>query len=362
MYLSNKSGLTLAIFFILIISSLIKTHTTPAKEEFTFGAILPITGPAANLAKAQEYGLALAEGKLLSQIPYLEVITADSQLDGIVGKQVARRFMEQGVDVLYSSFTQVTREVTEVSLENEIPLFYDSCNCGFAGTNPHAFQLYVDPRRECADVGKIYKERGVLKAAYIGPDVPYGKYCYEALQNVFGTDNVIVEIEQEGIKKRHTSLLANLKGSGVGLMVSIPIAQGLTDILRANESTYSDIPFSCFAGQCLTKSVREGVSQDALSSITAFDFQIADDFITALSAEHPNLSQEEITAAAIAHDSLIYAATGHLLCSKLTASCIEGQSIKPVVTPAIMAKGFTTERILNYKSRYINSSFEEITL
>ena len=133
---------------------LLVSTTTSHNSSTRVGLIVPQTA----IGEASKVGAHLAQEDFGEA---LIVQVRDSELDPERARTHAKELIEEHkVDALFSSNSHVTGAVSEVSIDAETPLFYDSCNCGFAEDNPYAFQSYYDPRKECRTVAEALKEAG----------------------------------------------------------------------------------------------------------------------------------------------------------------------------------------------------------
>jgi ABC-type branched-subunit amino acid transport system substrate-binding protein len=318
------------------------------------GAIIPQeTSPQ---SEALLLGISFAEEnirnfRLGQELPEVEVLIRDSGLDPATGKQLAENLVREGVNAIYSSHTVVTQEVTGVSIENKTPLFYDSCNCGFAEENSLAFQMYFDPRTECREVSEDFKARGVERAGFIGQDVPYGKFCYGEVQRVFGEENVEIELESGPGIVNYGSLLSRWRDNGVGVVFSIPTVMDFAFLFERNYSRGVNLPIACFEGVCLTEKIRERVAPEALENVVGFGFEIEKNFEEKILAENPEFAREDTVAAAVSHDAIVHAWYLVSQCGN-DAACMQEVSQNDNYPPtAVKSSGFGEDNILIYESR-----------
>jgi ABC-type branched-subunit amino acid transport system substrate-binding protein len=323
-----------------------------------FGAILPLSGAAAAAGRAPEAGLLLAKEEIAahpdSYAP-VRIFVGDSAFDPGQGQAVAEKLIDEDIDVLFSSFSYITNEVSPIAAAKGIPLFYDSCNCGFAEENSSAFQLYFDPRKECRNVAEYFKREGAMKGAFLGQDVPYGKYCFEAMQDVLGAANVIIEQEAKDVMFDYYALLENLKNQDVGFVLSVPSVNDFTSLFIANADANINLPIACFEGACMREAIVHDVSSKGLSNVIGFGFALSDGFIAEAHAAGL-MTQEELVNAAVAHDAVLYAAVAGKTCERSDHECMVKKLTTSILpAPAILSKGFGDDRILDYTSAYVHS-------
>ncbi len=332
------------------------------EHELSFGAILPITGGSEHVGRAEEAGLMIAEKNIARffKKENLHVLVRDSEVSPDVGAARAEELVaEENVDALFSSMSVVTAGVSEVARTNEVPMFYDSCNCGFAEANPYAFQLFLDPRKECREIANIFLAASSaigpsVTAAYVGQDVPYANFCIDAMKEQ-GV-SVIVEKDVEGIQRPYEALFSSWASQGVSFVVSIPPSSHIVKILEANEMSGARIPLYCAASQCLTDEIVSQLSPDILKNVRTFDFDVREVFVAELQLQIGKkiVSRDEIVGAAVAHDALVYAATAAVRCADVNTECILEHATRPIVPLAIESDGFDEGRILKYTTEYIS--------
>jgi len=230
-------------------------------------------------------------------------------------------------------------------------IFYDSCNCGFAEENQYSFQFYFDPRLECRLAGEFYKSKGASKVAFLGLDVPYGKYCYENLQQVFGAENVLVEKEAEDLRKDYGALLASFKEEGVGFVISVPAVSDFPALFSANSKSEINLPIVCFDNACLTENIKNNSEEAWLSNIVPFGLSASPYFEERILSLHPDFDHQRIIEAGIAYDSLQYASRALSKCKNIDSEClVEAIKKDKKYKGAIISNGFGDDRVLDYKS------------
>ncbi len=346
---------TILIVLVIVLAGLMLRREQQPMGPVRFGAVVPLSGNMAAQGNASEAGLLLAK-KEIAENPGvyapIRIFVGDSQLDPVQGQRVAEALIEQDVDALFSSFSYVTNGVNAIAKEAKIPLFYDSCNCGFAEDNPFAFQLFFDPRKECRAIAEHFLSEGVVTAAFLGQDVPYAKYCYEALQDVFGAENVIITTEASDVRFDYAALLISFKNGGAGFVVSVPAVNDFAALFADNERSGARLPIACFEGACLTSRITSAVGDAALDPVIGFGFEIQDDF-RARMADAGVQAEEQVIGAAAAHDAVLYAARAAYVCGSTETSCITA-ALGEIDLPdaAIVATGFGADHILDYTSAY----------
>lgn len=320
------------------------------KGPIVIGAILPLSGVASSSGAASLAGVRLAAADLgASRLPPVSIVVRDSAYDPAVAAREAAYVIEnRKADVVFSSFSYITAAVSPVALRSGTPLFYDSCNCSFAEENPHAFQIYFDPRKECADAARRFKDAGATKGAYLGLDVPYGKYCYESMQEVLGAGNVIIEKESEGILRDYSLLLASLRAQGAEFIVSVPAAADFPALFTANEASKRPLPIVCYAGAC--QSAKGAASAE---SVHTFSFKLRSDFRRRIEGMYPHLNQSEVSQAAVAYDAIMHAVFSARDCSSGDSDCVVEAAAKPRAGWAIVSVGFGQDHILDYESEIV---------
>lgn len=360
--MKSKKGTFLLIAVLLILLGGVagaingRSDRTPVvfeNDTVVIGAIVPTE--ASPQSEALLLGIALAEESVRDfrvgrDLPDIEVLVRDSALDPETGKRAAEELAREGVDAIYSSHTVVTQEVTGISKENRTPLFYDSCNCGFAEENPYAFQMYFDPRKECREIAEDFKSRGIERAAFIGQDVPYGKFCYGEVQKVFGEENVEIELEAGQFITNYGFLLSQWEREGVGIVFSIPAARSFPFLFESNVSKGVNVPIACFEGACLTREIKDSVSEEALGNVIDFGFEIEKEFEERVLGTDQGFEREDVVAAAVAHDAVVHSWYLASYCGS-DPVCMRETSRTANYPTAVISQGFDESSILIYKSR-----------
>ncbi len=323
------------------------------------GAVLPLSVDTDGRGDASRIGFETALSDFGSSS--VTVMFGDSQLSSTTGATEARRLIESGANILYSSFSVVTNGVSPISIEKQIPLLYDSCNCGFAQDNPFAFQLYFDPRKECRQIAEHYKALGVEKGAFIATDVPYAKYCYEAMEDVLGKGNVLTELEGADGFRAYKDLIPWFVNQGAEFIVSVPAVRDFSMLFKENDAT-NKLPIFCFVEACLTKSVIAKTPNTAFADVTAFALTVDSSFKERILRDHRDFSNEQILSAARAYDVVAYALEAAAHCSSMSSTCLVAELEKiQLASSKVVASGFGDDHVLDYDTLYVKEGTDGLT-
>jgi ABC-type branched-subunit amino acid transport system substrate-binding protein len=321
---------------------------------------LPLSGPVAASGQASLLGIRLAAEDLSSPslVPrrHVSISVRDSKFDPAEGARQAKDLIGEGkASGLFSSFSYVTQGVTTVAKTDRALLLYDSCNCGFAEQNPYAFQLYFDPRKECAAAAEGFKAAGATVGAYLGLDVPYGRYCYEAMEGVLGAGNVVIVKENPEAALDYSSLLSSFEHRGVGFIVSVPASASFAKLFAADRKLAKPIPIVCYAGACGSEKRAAEAASEPFSFVQPFNLHVTPSFMERfrIAAGGSIADPNEAVQAAVAHDAMLYAAEAARACSSNDTACMVAflTRVKDAgAKGAVVSEGFGSDRILDYAS------------
>jgi branched-chain amino acid transport system substrate-binding protein len=143
----------LGIALVVMLSNRPESDTTNVngkdKEVIRIGAILPLTGPLANLGFENKAGIELALERINQNGKRLEVVFEDGKGDATSSVSAMKMLEMQGIDKVILSTTQTTAAI--LSLYNNDDKFFFSANCltkGIIDNTNNAMRLYFSSENE----------------------------------------------------------------------------------------------------------------------------------------------------------------------------------------------------------------------
>ena len=174
------------------------------------------------------------------------------------------------------------------------------------------------------------------------------------MQDVFGADGVIIETEAADVRRNYGALLTSLKSQGAAAVVSVPAVNDFPALFRANEESGANLAIACATAACLSESVRAGAEPEWLHNVIGFGIRVNDAFAARIRTMRSDFSPEQILSAAIAYDTVWYAAEAYRQCAADNDACLTRAHERTTLkNPAIAATGFGEDHILDYESEYV---------
>ena len=344
----NKYSLII-LFGLVVLLAFVGFELKEKSETITrVGFVLPITGPVAIHGAATQVGALLAQEDLKD----VEVVLYDSAFDLDTARTVAEHATTDSLDGLFSSFTYITNMVSPIMRDAAIPLFYDSCNCGFAEENSLAFQNYFNPRQECRQLAERARDTGVDKIAHVSVDTDYAQFCYEAMVEILGADNVWSErVTNNNVD--FDSMLEKINQFGAETVALVPSLPEYLPIFKANEVRDFDTELFCYEGTCMTRDARGNYPRSVLNNVYTFEIPVDESFVRRLSEY--TFEKEHIFQAALAYDTVNYVHDAVTVCGEnKDAMCIiDAIKNNETYESQLDSSGFDESGFLKYMTQYL---------
>lgn len=343
----KTSHIILLVVALLALGSLVLFRSEPIA---TVGLIVPTSGDFEEAGAPMIAGAELAVNDLRGAV---RVVPADSAFDQTVAARVTDELIAADVDAIFSAYTYITEVVSPKTKEASTPLFYDSCNCGFAEENPYAFQNYFNPRQECRQLAERARDTGVGKIAQISVDTDYARFCTEALIDVLGENNVWVTYLKTEETYDAPTLLEEVHEFGARTVALIPSAISYHQLFAANQGRGFDTEFFCYEGACMLPGITANIAPFTITNVYTFRVPVKESFHSRL--EGRGFTDIEIFQAALAYDTVSYTHDAVLACGSDTSVTCFMNAVRNNETyeSQLDSTGFDENNFLQYRTEYL---------
>ena len=322
---------------------------TASSARARIGLLVPTSGPLADAGEPMIVGAELAARDLGGAI---EVVVADTAFDQPTAAARAQELIDQDVDALFSAYTHMTEVVSPVARDGSTPLFYDSCNCGFAEENPYAFQNYFNPRQECRQLAERARDTGVGKIAQISVDTDYADFCSDAFASVLGEENMFVHHIAPDAELDARTLLEEVHAFGAETVALVPSASSYHSLFAANQGRGFDTEFFCYEGACMLPGIVANIAPFTITNVYTFEVPVRESLRDRL-AEY-DFTDAEIFQAALAYDAVRYTHDAVEACGEdASVECFVA-AVKNNTTyeSQLDSTGFDADGFLEYTTEY----------
>ncbi len=198
--MNNKTTIGIVVIIIIIIISIIttnrstdKTSLTANDATITVGAILPLSGPAAQFGEVFKSGLESG----LGSDPHIKIIYEDSKGDPATATAAFHKLTAVGnLDIVISNLTKASIPLTPLAKQNQVPLLI-SLVAGIHATssdNDYAYRLFWTTDQ----TAQLFVDR-VLAKGYKHIAILQAKN--EASQS--NVDAILPALERAGVRVTH---------------------------------------------------------------------------------------------------------------------------------------------------------------
>jgi branched-chain amino acid transport system substrate-binding protein len=221
-----KKVITIIILLVIVVIGINALKpSAPESNQFTIGAILPLSGPAAIWGENVKKGMDLA----LKDHPEIKVIYQDSEGKPANGVSAFNVLKEKKVNMMLSILSAVTVPVAQAAKEQKIPLF-GTLTASDSVVNEYTTRYYSNaqdfaepafiiddsPLKTAKNIAVLYRNdelgTNVLKKI-------------EALSKQYGKDIVLTETFKPGETDFNTALL-KVKNVKADVLLFVPVTPG----------------------------------------------------------------------------------------------------------------------------------------
>ncbi|MSR71117.1 MAG: amino acid ABC transporter substrate-binding protein [Candidatus Taylorbacteria bacterium] len=206
---------------ILIVSTLGKT-ANKKDGDFTVGAVLPLTGPAALWGETVKNGMELAlEGKT-----GIKVLYEDSKSTAVDGISAYNLLQNKRVDLVVSETSTVAVPLSKLALERKLPLLVSLVAAEHSKiVNDYTTRYYTDPANYAmpAFIDSISPINNVKKIALLYRNDELGVSVKDKIVELSATNKKEIVIQESFTpnEKDYRTILTKIKNSGARTLIFV---------------------------------------------------------------------------------------------------------------------------------------------
>lgn len=319
----NKTSKILAVIVGMVILSFVLIGFGKSEERLiSIGAIIPQTGFGAYWGDPVLKGIALAESDLQKKYgkENVRILIEDSKSDAATAATVAHKLLSiDKVDGLYTEFSGPSNAVSPIASAAGKPLVYSTFNQKIAETNKNSLKTFISFQSVCEQFGEYVHDpkKKILIISAIADAAPY---CKKGLLSSFGENNIKV-IEGFTDTDFRTLLLQN-KSFAADYIIPIMYEDG--GYALAKQKHELKIPGRIFGYKqdVVTDKILRELPHDVTDGTIFFFVPIKKEFADRLRGANPDISDDDIQAAANSYQSIMALGTGLADCPGNKSECL----------------------------------------
>lgn len=235
------------------------------------GAILPLTGPAAQMGQEMQRGQLLAEeywnnNRDKFKTPQVDVVIEDSKSSPKDALSAYMKLRTQGISLFTTNLSSVSLALLPKAEQEDILLFADAAHPAITQKpNPRVFRNSSTSELEAQAISKSLLQEGVRKIAVLYINDEYGLAFLKELQALLGSKVSIADISYDAKTQdyRELSLKAQKTKPDAILIVGIGKSIGLLiqslRTQRYNGDIYANIGYLLTGGREAAGNARFGI-------------------------------------------------------------------------------------------------------
>ena len=312
---------TLLLTAILLIVYFTYQNSSPSKS-ILIGAIIPETGFGAYWGAPVRKGIELAQQDLTKKYPEknITIKIEDSQSSPTSGVTAAQKLINiDHADALYSEFSGVSAAISPVAKAAGKVLVYSTFNQKIADDNSNSIKTFISFTDACDMFAQRLNDprKKVMIISSISDTAPY---CAERLRKYIPESNIKVIEGFTGTDFR-TLLLQN-KSFDPDYIIPIMYENGSYALIKQKNELGMRTSFFCHKQDCVTEKLLKELPHSMTDGITYFEVAIDTDFAKRLTAIYPDISKDDIQAAANSYQSIMVLGEALVSCSQKNTTCI----------------------------------------
>ncbi|MES2215703.1 MAG: ABC transporter substrate-binding protein [Patescibacteria group bacterium] len=316
---SIKFGL-IAVLIILVIIVVIKG--APKTRAISIGAVIPETGFGSYWGAPVRKGVEVAEADLQKKYgaENVHIFIEDSQSSVSVSATVAQKLLSvEKVDALYTEFSGISAAVSSIAQSARKVLVYSTFNQKIVEDNPMSIKTFVSFEVACDAFAQRLNDssKKVLIISAIGDAAPY---CKKGLEKTLADENIKV-IEGFAGTDFRTVLLQN-KEFDPDYIIPIMYEDGSYALLKQKGELGIPGELFCYRQDCVTQKVLKELPPAYTEGTLFFEVRIDELFAAKMKAKFPDMSDDDIQAAANAYQSIMVLGNALAQCSGAEATCV----------------------------------------
>lgn len=308
---------------LLLIMTLVFIFGSTNKNNIVIGAVIPQTGFGAYWGGPVLKGIELARKDIKKYYPNLNIHIKieDSKSDTASAVSAAKKLLNiDKADALYTEFSGASSAISPIAKEANKILVYSTFNQKIAEDNQTSLKTFVSYDTVCESFGKHINnsKSKILIVSSIGDTAPY---CVRGLKKYVDKDNIKVV---EGFKGNdfRTLLLQN-KEFNPNYILPIMYEDGSFALIKQKyELGLKDINLFCNKQDCASNKILTSLPAASTENIMYFEASIDQNFVSKIKNLYPDISDDDIQAAANSYQSMMVIADGMNNCKDKDALCI----------------------------------------
>jgi len=250
----------------------------------------------------------------------IEIIIEDTQSDNTKAVTAAQKMLSiDKVDAFYTEFSGVSAAVSPLAEDNNKILVYSTYNQKIADDNENSIKTFISFEVACEKFAKYLNDpnKRILIISAIGDTAPY---CARGLESVIDKENVKI-VEGFTGKDFRTLLLQN-KEFDPDFIIPIMYEDGSLALLKQNYELGLNIGMFSNKQDMATDKILSELPTEATDNIFYFEAPIDGDFEKKIRVLYPEITDDEIQAAANSYQSMIALGVGLMECKDKSAGCV----------------------------------------
>lgn len=351
--------LTLAVFLLAGCSrSTGAAVGVPVNASFKVAAVVPLTGPGANLGVPFTNGFEMAVDDLnnaggIRGSP-VRLIVEDSKLDPRESVQIVQsRLAIDDPDIFSVMFALPAQAVAPILDQAKKPFLYEAFTRGPLNSS-FAFKMNFDALTGCVDLARFAKDHGEYKRlGAIMAQTEYGDLCVQGIRSV--EPDVVVYRYPFGDSDFRT-LLHKAQNDGVDRLAIVGIDFEFVSLFKQLDELGSPIKILCAtASECIFAGVQKVAPPSVLEGTLAIDIVPVNLSETAFGrrylALYPESSPSALAYGALGFDEGTIIASALRSCSPGDADCVRLSLSRLKGYPSVVGSDGFSDRVLNLETK-----------
>lgn len=306
----------------VIIIVLIITKSISNSVQISIGAVIPQTGFGAYWGKPEINGIKMAELDLKKKYgdKNVSIIIEDGQSAVPASVSAAQKLLNiDKVNAIYSEFSGPSSAISPIVKSAGKTFVYSTFNQKIVENNEFSVKTFISFEAGCEKFAKYVNNptKKILIISAIGDTAPY---CERALLKVFPRENI--KMIEGFVGTDFRTLLLQNKSFAPDYIIPIMYEDGSYALIKQKmELGINAIIFS-YKQDSATEKILKELPISYTDGSLYFEVPIDESFNSRIMAQYPNMSEDDIQAAANAYQSIMILGYGLAQCPDGDASCV----------------------------------------
>lgn len=319
--MKNTYKISVVVVLLLLVALLVIKDNS-ARSSISIGAVIPQTGFGSYWGLAVEKGIELAKSELEGKYGQgnVSIFIEDSQSSVPVAVTAAQKlFNVNKVNALYSEFSGPSNAISPVAKTANKAFVYSTFNQDIAKDNDQSIKTFISFEVACGKLGQFLNDRNkkVLIISAIGGA---GLYCEKGLKSYLPTENIKLIEGFSGTDFR-TILLQN-KSFAPDFIIPIMYEDGSFALFKQKKELGFKSNLYCYRQDCVTKKVLSELPHEYTEGTMFFEVPIAESFVSKIKAKYPEVTVDDIQAAANSYQSILVLGEALADCPNSDSQCV----------------------------------------